>query len=310
MQQPALIHSPTRNTWYRLDARIDTGGEGEVWAGMQLPSLPVAIKIIHPTTNAHQAFGSWFRDQDVHLKCIRHPNVVQTYDQFFSRQYGWVLVMERAQGNLEQTLCLGKPLDSGTVYSFGCQLLWGLHHLHTVRVIHRDLKPKNILVFADGVVKINDFGVAKTDVSIGEITRTLLGTRQYLPPELHKLGHWSHRSDIYQVGLVLLSLLLGRHVIPTTADERTAKQMITDGVPRQIAEYLISSHGDLAKIIYFMVCRTESLRYNTALAARHDLWNAWTTWSSPMQPTQARALNSQSSGLNWLASLHASSSSR
>jgi len=294
---PLIIYNSARNVSYRLDWLIDSGGEGQVWAGIHLPNLPVAIKLVHPTRNIAEAFASWFRDQDVHLKCITHPNIVQTYDQFFSPRYGWVLVMERANGTLEDLFAKGRALDPGVVCAYGCQILWGLNQLHANGVVHRDLKPKNILMFDRGVVKLNDFGVAKTGVSVGAITRTMLGTRHFLPPELHQLGHWSHQSDIYQVGLILLGLLLGRQVIPSSTDEATTRRMILDGVPRLIAEGLIPRYGDLAVVLRHMVCRTESLRWRSALDARLALWNAWNRLLLPKPQSTSRAKTRSGMGL-------------
>lgn len=303
-----------RNAYYRLDYLLDRGGEGEVWAGeIQSLGLQVAVKIMHPTANVAQVISSWFHDQNIHLKCLGHPNVVQTYDQFLSPEGYWVLVMERAASNLEALIHTKQPQSPALVCSYGCQILWALHHLHTNGVIHRDITPRNILLFGGGVAKINDFGISKANLQPGDLTRTFLGCKHFLPPELFKLGHWSHQSDIYQVGLVLLSLLIGRHVISPVADDTTIRRMILDGVPRLLTETLIPTYGNLARIIYSMVCRTESLRYNTALAVRRDLWNAvfGNATSYPRKPAiDANPRAKAKPALPWLGSLRGDSSSR
>ncbi len=307
------LFNPDRNVWYRLDFELDKGGEGQVWAGTMHPSdFPVAIKIIHPTANAYQIVSSWYHDQDVHLKCLGHPGVVQTFDQFRSPQGDWVIVMERASSNLESLLRLNQPQSFGTVCSYGCQILGAVHHLHSRGIIHRDITPRNVLLFGADVVKINDFGVSKTNLPAGDVTRTVLGSKQYLPPELHRYGYWSHQSDIYQVGLVLLSLLLGKHAIPPNASDDLVKRMILDGVPRLMIESLIPTYGDLARTIRHMVCRTESLRYASALAVRSALLNVWTIHQNVLRAASVPSGNSGKNALSalaWLSSVRALPSS-
>ena len=157
----------------------------------------------------------------------------------------------------------------------GTQILSALTYLHNKNRIHRDVSAKNILEFANGVVKLNDFGVSKGNVSAGQATGTQLGNAVYLPPELLNAGRWTHQSDVYQLGVVLISLLLGRHVIPNNIASAEMGRMILDGVPRQAAEDLVRSHGDLGIVLRHMVCRTENLRFPNAAAAWAALYEEW-----------------------------------
>lgn len=104
-------------------------------------------------------------------------------------------------------------------------------------------------------------------VDHGQATGTQLGNALYLPPELVNTGRWTHQSDIYQLGFVLISLLLGRHVIPPNVAPAEMGRMIREGVPRQAAEGLVGKHGELGRILTRMVCRSEDLRYPNAAVA-------------------------------------------
>ena len=171
--------------------------------------------------------------------------------------------MEKAEGSLESFLKLKGFLDPSLVCSVGIQLCFALEHIHNLGVIHRDLTLRNILWFSDGR--------SKQTVSPEEFARTFIGFKNAIPPELLNFNYSTHQSDIYQLGLVLLTLLIGSDPIPLSASMQETHQMIQDGVPRQIAESLISKFGKLAEIISIMLRRRDSWRYSSILEVKTDL---------------------------------------
>ena len=270
------VYNPTRNVWYFATKRLGGGGQGGVWAGVNEAGASVALKIIWPSSNAQRDYWAWFNDQHAHLECLNQPYVVRSYDQFQSQPEGWyVIVMEPAVRSLDDVISTGQRQPPLRVCAIGTQILSALSHLHSINRIHRDVSAKNILELPDGKVKLSDFGVSKGNVAAGEATGTQLGNALYLPPELLNANRWTHQSDVYQLGVVLISLLIGRHVIPPNVASTAIDKMIRDGVPRQTAGGLVATHGDLGSILSRMVCRTENLRYPTARAAWDALYNEW-----------------------------------
>ncbi len=270
------VYNPTRDAWYYATKPLGVGGQAGVWAGINAAGAPVALKIIRPSSDASRDYWSWFNDQHSHLQCLDQPHVVLSYDQFQAQHQGWyVIVMEPAVGSLDSLISTGQKHSALRVCLIGTQILSALSYLHSINRIHRDVSAKNILVFPNGNVKLSDFGISKGNVAAGDATGTQLGNALYLPPELLNASRWTHQSDVYQLGVVLISLLLGRHVIPPNLTPAAMGEMILDGVPRQSAEGLTGAHGELGFILSRMVCRTERLRYPTALAAWNALYNEW-----------------------------------
>lgn len=177
--------------------------------------------------------------------------------------------MEKANGSLEDFLSANKPLDPLSACSIGTQICSALNHIHGLGVVHRDVSLKNILWFHPNVFKLSDFGISKEGISPEELAKTFIGHRTYIPPELLVARYSTHQSDIYQLGLVLLTLLTGSHPVPDDADVKQTKDIILSGEPREIAEGLVSKYGKLAEIISIMLRRRDKFRYKTAM----DVWN-------------------------------------
>jgi len=288
------VYNPARNQRYYALTRLGSGGQGGVWAGVDTAGNPIALKVIWPTSNTIQDYWSWYNDQAGHLECLQQPHVVLSYDQFQNLGNGWyVIVMERANRSLDDVINSGWPQSALRVCEIGAQILSALDYLHSVNRVHRDVSARNLLEFPNGLVKLNDFGVSKAGIAAGQATGTQLGNAVYLPPELLSFGRWTHQSDIYQLGLVLISLLLGRHVIPPRVTPHELGRMIRDGVPRQAAESIMGKHANLGNILKFMVCRTEHFRFPTAAAA-------WTAIAVELQAQRAHEQARRESLLNAL----------
>jgi len=261
------VFNPARQVKYFAVSSLDEGGFGKVWDGTTAEGLPIAIKVIKPTSDFKQDFSTWFTDQQVHLWCLSHPYIVTTFDQFVSPDGKLVLVMERGGGSLESLLVQGMRWSDKSICAIATQILSALHYIHGLGVVHRDVTLKNIIWFNGGVFKLCDFGISKANVQPGEYARTFIGHRSYIAPELLYGGYTTQQSDIYQLGLVLLTLMTGIHPIPLDATIEKTRQMILDGVPRRIAEGIVTTHGRTAEMVSIMLRRRDVYRYSSAQEA-------------------------------------------
>lgn len=270
---PALfiLNNPARQSFYYCFELLGFGGFGDVWGGISNIGIPIAAKLWRPTSNPLQDLSGWWNEQHLYIKCLLHPHIISTYDQFVSPEGLLVIVMERAEGSLESLVNKLGPVDPRYVASVGIQLTMALEHIHAMNVMHRDLTARNVLYFPAGVVKLADFGISKELPTGEEFARTVIGLPGAIPPELLTQGRSTPKSDIYQLGLVLLHLLLGRSPIPTTVHPDASVKMVKDGIPRRLAESLVSRHGNLAEIIAKMLRRSEGWRYQTPEQVRTDL---------------------------------------
>ena len=258
------LYNYQRQIQYIAIQALGQGGFGSVWSGHTGYGQPVAIKVIKPTANTQADFASWYTDQLVHLLVWNHPHVVRTIDQFVSFDGKLVIVMEMGGASLHSLVQQGTKWTDKSICAIGSQILSALSEIHSKGVIHRDVTLKNIISFPGGIFKLCDFGISKMNVQLGEYARTFAGTPSYIPPELHMLGYTTHASDIYQLGLVLLTLMVGRHPIPEGSSPAETRRMILEGVPRRLAESLIPKHGVTARILSKMLPRYSAHRFTNA----------------------------------------------
>lgn len=277
MTQHFFCNQFSQKAYYPIK-ELGQGGFGSVWSGISNTGVPIAIKILKPSSNSSRDLDTWFNEQDILRKCPNHPHIVQCYDSFHCENDGsLVIVMEKAEGNLEGFLKRNPHVHPLVVCSIGIQVCSALEHIHNnLGVIHRDLTLRNILYFSHDYFKISDFGISKQTVSQNEVATTLIGFQNAIPPELLlRFPYSTYRSDIYQLGIVLLTLLRGSEPIPINLSLEQTNQMIQDGLPRQIAESLISRFGMLAEIISIMLRRHDSWRYQNVLEAKYALQTAF-----------------------------------
>ena len=264
--------NPSRQEIYYALNKLGQGGFGSVWSGITNTGVPIAIKILTPSSDSARDLDTWLNEKGILHKCLNHPHIVNYYDSFHCENDGsLVIIMEKAEGNLEDFLKRNPYVHPLVVCQIGIQMCLALEHIHdNLGVIHRDLTLRNILCFPDGYFKISDFGISKQTVSPKEFATTLIGFPNAIPPELLSSGYSTYRSDIYQLGIVLLTLLRGSQPIPI--NEQT-NQMIQDGLPRQIAESMISRFGMLAETISIMLRRHDLWRYQNVLEVKFALQN-------------------------------------
>ncbi|SFL64063.1 serine/threonine-protein kinase [Geodermatophilus ruber] len=215
MVEPGRRHLGDR---YELASLIAAGGMGQVWRGTDaLLARPVAVKVLRSEYTGDPTFLARFRAEAQHAAALSHPNIAAVYD------YGEVtatdgsgetlayLVMELVEGEpLSAVLQREGRLDAGATLAVLEQTAAALAEAHRVGLVHRDVKPGNILVRDDGSVKITDFGIAWSAGSV-PLTKTgqVMGTPQYLAPEQAEGQHPTPASDVYALGLVGYECLTG-----------------------------------------------------------------------------------------------------
>src|SRR3954466_9406609 len=203
---------------YELHQLIAAGGMGQVWRGTDVAlHRSVAIKVLRSEYTGDPSFLARFRAEAQHAASLSHPNIAAVFDygeemaQDGTGETMAYLVMELVEGEpLSALVAREGPLDTQTTLSLLRQTAFGLGEAHRAGMVHRDVKPGNILVRPDGAVKITDFGIAWSARSVA-LTRTgqVIGTPQYLSPEQAEGRLASPASDVYALGLIGYECLTG-----------------------------------------------------------------------------------------------------
>jgi eukaryotic-like serine/threonine-protein kinase len=199
---------------YRLDRRLGAGGMSTVYEGLdRVLERSVAIKLLAEHLAEDDGFIARFRREALAAAKLVHPNIVQVYDSGYDAEaHRHYIVMEYVEGQtLAQVLRERGRLPVGEAVEIVSQACEGLEYAHRHSVIHRDVKPGNLLINPDGLVKLADFGIAKAaeDSRITQIG-SVLGTAAYLSPERAKGHEATVSTDVYSVGVVLYQTLAGR----------------------------------------------------------------------------------------------------
>jgi eukaryotic-like serine/threonine-protein kinase len=198
---------------YHLEELIAIGGMGEVWRAMdQVLGRCVAVKQLRPEYLHDEVTLLRFRAEAQHAGLLNHPGIAQVYDyQDASREQPAYLVMELVNGPSLARVLTGGRLDPRRTADVLAQAAAALHAAHTAGVLHRDIKPGNLLLASDGRVKVTDFGIAQSSRT-GHLTRTgaLIGTTGYLAPERVSGRPATVASDLYALGIVGYECLTGQ----------------------------------------------------------------------------------------------------
>src|SRR5256886_2647144 len=219
---------------YQVAGRIASGGMGEVYrAHDAVLAREVAIKVLHPQFAHDRGFVERFRREARAAAILNHPNIVGVYD-WGSTDGTYFMVMEYVPGtNLRSLLAEHGRLDASQVVEVTTQVLAALEHAHGHGIVHRDVKPENILVTRDGMVKVADFGLARAfaEASISQAEGTVTGTVQYLAPEQIQGEPADPRTDLYALGVVMFETLTGRAPFAGETSLAIAYQHLTGRVP-------------------------------------------------------------------------------
>ncbi|WP_116247927.1 serine/threonine-protein kinase [Nocardiopsis sp. FIRDI 009] len=219
---PGGLTGTVLSSRYRLEEQVGSGGMGTVWKATDtLLNRPVAVKLLHPSQMAEPTARQRFRTEGRITAGLSHPGIAQVYD--YGEEDGRAfLIMELVVGEpLSQLLREQGRLSPDQTLDFVCQAAQALAAAHARGVVHRDIKPGNLLVTGDGQIKLTDFGIARGDMSV-TLTQTgmVMGTAQYISPEQASGRPASAASDLYALGVVAYECLAGQP--PFTGDNPVA----------------------------------------------------------------------------------------
>ncbi len=197
---------------YRVLRKLGSGGMADVYlAEDQELGRRVAIKILNERHADDELFVERFRREAKNAASLSHPNVVSIYDRG-ETQGTYYIAMEFMDGRSLKELIVRDTLPVPIAISYARQILAALRYAHRHGIVHRDIKPHNLLVGPEGRLKVTDFGIARAGPSQMTEAGAIIGTAQYLSPEQARGADVDQRSDIYSLGIVLYELLTG--VVP------------------------------------------------------------------------------------------------
>ena len=222
---------------YELHSLLATGGMGQVWRARDvLLGRPVAVKVLRSEYTGDPTFLARFRAEAQHSALLTHRNIAAVFDYGevpageASAEHLAYLVMELVEGEpLSTRLARQRRLGVPATLDLLCQTASTLAAAHAAGVVHRDVKPGNVLMGDDGVVKITDFGIAwsASDVPLTQ-TGQVVGTAHYLSPEQADGGKASPASDVYALGMIGYECLAGRRAFDGDNAVQIALRQITD----------------------------------------------------------------------------------
>lgn len=240
---------------YVLEAPVASGGMATVWkARDEVLARAVAVKILNPELAQDQGFLDRFRTEALAAARLSHPHIIQTYDTGMDTDGRHYIVMEFCDGGtLADMLQREGSLPPDRAVGLTLCVCDALGHAHRHDVVHRDVKPANVLVGPSGSLKVGDFGIAKAAFASGDLTTTgkVLGTVTYLSPEQAHGAEPDSRSDLYSLGVVLYELLVGRPPFIGETHVATAMQHMREepppprtlraGIPRRLESVVLKS---------------------------------------------------------------------
>jgi serine/threonine protein kinase len=203
---------------YRVVRKLGTGGMANVYlAEDQELGRRVAIKMLDDRHAQDEQFVERFRREAKNAAGLSHPNIVSIYDRG-EAEGTYYIAMEYLEGHTLKELILSRgPTPIPVAIDYTRQILGALFFAHRNGIVHRDIKPHNVVVGPDGRLKVTDFGIARSG-GTSQMTEagSIIGTAQYLSPEQARGAPVDQRSDIYSVGIVLYEMLTGP--VPFTGD--------------------------------------------------------------------------------------------
>ena len=256
---------------YEILEVLGTGGMAVVYkARCHRLNRLVAIKILKDDYLQDEEFRSRFHAESQAVAMLSHPNIVSVYDVSSSIMADYI-VMELIDGiSLKQYMETKGVLNWKETLHFGIQIAKALEHAHSRGIVHRDIKPHNVMVLKNGSVKVTDFGIARMMSKSNTLTKEALGSVHYISPEQAKGGRVDSRSDIYSLGVVMYEMMSGRPPYDGDSPVAVAIQHINGGavMPSTLNPNI---PGGLEQIIMKAMAHEIEDRYSSAAKMLSDM---------------------------------------
>ena len=271
---------------YVLEDRIATGGMATVWrARDEVLARPVAVKCLRQDLTTDPHLAERFHREAVAAARLTHPNIINVFDTGVEDGVSFI-VMEYFPGDtLGELIQQGGAMEPRRAVALILPVLAALGFAHHEGVVHRDVKPGNVLVSSDARVKVTDFGIAKAVLTAADLTTTgqLLGTVRYLSPEQVQGSEIDARADIYATGLVLYEMVTGRPAFQAESDVATAMMRLTrDPLPPR------AIRGGISRGLEVVILRAIALRPEDRFQSAEAMSGALQRLAGPAEPTPPR----------------------
>jgi eukaryotic-like serine/threonine-protein kinase len=256
---------------YRIIRKLGSGGMANVYlAEDQELGRRVAIKILNERHANDEQFVERFRREAKNAAGLSHPNIVSIYDRG-EAEGTYYIAMEFLDGrSLKELINARGPAPVHVAIDYARKILDALRFAHRNGIVHRDIKPHNVIVDAEGRVKVTDFGIARAGTSQMTEVGSIIGTAQYLSPEQAKGAPVDQTSDLYSVGIVLYELLTGK--VPFTGDSSVEIAMKhISATPAPPSSLRPDIPEDLDLIVLRALAKTPEERYPSAEEMDKDL---------------------------------------
>ena len=261
---------------YDIVRPLGSGGMGQVYlARDRTLGRDVALKVLRSQYAGDRESAERFKREATSAAGLSHPNIVQVYDRGDTEEGSSYIAMEYVPGGtLKERIVAEGPLDARLAASYGYQVAEALGAAHAKGVVHRDIKPQNVLISASGGAKVGDFGIARAASAAGDAqtkTGTVMGTAGYMSPEQALGESATPRSDLYSLGVVLYEAVTGE--LPFTADNPIAVSMKhVNEAPRPPKDLNPAVPDAMNAVIMKLLSKNPEDRHPDADALAEDLW--------------------------------------
>lgn len=257
---------------YEIHELIGVGGMAYVYRCTDtIDDREVAVKILKDEYLNNEEFIRRFKNESKAVAMLSHPNIVKVYDVSFGDMIQYI-VMEYIDGiTLKEYIGLQGTLDWHEALHLTTQILKALQHAHDRGIVHRDIKPQNIMLLQDGTIKVTDFGIARlSDTATKTMTEHAIGSVHYIAPEQARGSKTDGKSDIYSIGVMLYEMITGK--LPFEADSAVSVALMqlqsTPEMPREINPGIPIG---LEQITMHAMQKNPTERYQNALDMLGDL---------------------------------------